>query len=71
MTIAYEKAIYLELGEDIEKQLKYTGCTFVVNYDDLTYTFSGCPRHLLDKILELKDTKGANSLLREFNPSAT
>ena len=64
----YEKAIYLELGEDIGNELKENDCKIIINYDNLTYTFSDCPDSILKKILSAKKSKGERSLLNEFKP---
>ena len=64
----YQKAIYLELGEDIGKELKKNHCEIIINYDDVTYSFSDCPDSLLKKIIKLKKSRGVGSILNEFHP---
>jgi hypothetical protein len=64
----YEKAIYLELGEDIEKELEYNHCEIIINYEDVTYSFSDCPDSLVKKITKVKKSKGKGSILNEFRP---
>ena len=65
----YEKAIYLELGEDIGKELKENHCEIIINYEDVTYSFSDCPDSLLKKIIKVKKSKGKGSILNEFHPA--
>jgi len=62
----YEKAIYEELGEDIGNELKENHCKIIVNYENVTYTFSDCPNSLLEKIIKIKKLKGEGSILNEF-----
>ena len=64
----YEKAIYLELGEDIGKELKENHCEIIINYEDVTYNFSDCPDSLVKKIIKVKKSKGKGSILNEFHP---
>jgi hypothetical protein len=68
MSRYYEKAIYQELGEDIEKELKENHSEIIINYDDVTYNFSDCPDSLLKKIIKVKKSKGKDSILNEFRP---
>ncbi|HTD39411.1 MAG TPA: hypothetical protein VK671_02235 [Mucilaginibacter sp.] len=65
----YEKAIHQELGECIENELKRNHCKIIVNCDNMTYTFSKCPEYLLEKINEVKKSKGKSSILNEFSPN--
>jgi sulfur relay (sulfurtransferase) DsrC/TusE family protein len=65
----YEKAIHLELGIDIEIELKKNHCKIIVNYSNLTYTFSHCPDLLMEKIKKIKKAKGKSSILNEFSPN--
>ncbi|MDB5142591.1 MAG: hypothetical protein JWQ66_1304 [Mucilaginibacter sp.] len=65
----YEKAIYLELGEDIGNALKENHCKFIVNYENVTFTFSDCPLSLLKKIIRVKKSRGEGSILNEFSPN--
>jgi len=67
----YEKAIYLELGEDIGKELKKNHCEIIINYEDVTYNFSDCPDSLLKKITKVKKSKGKGSILNEFRPGCS
>jgi hypothetical protein len=60
MTIAYQKAILVELGPDISAELAENCVVFLVNYDDLTYTFQNCPPLLLEKIIARKESKKAD-----------
>lgn len=69
MLTIYEKAIHQELGAGIESELKKNHCKIIVNYDNLTYTFSNCPDLLLKKIKEMKKSKGKGSILNEFSPN--
>jgi hypothetical protein len=62
----YEKAIYLELGEDIGKELKENHCEMIINYQDVTYNFSNCPDSLMKKIIKVKKSRGKGSILNEF-----
>ena len=64
----YEKAIYLELGEDIGKELKENHCEIMINYEDVTYSFSHCPDSLVKKITKVKKSRGKGSILNEFRP---
>jgi hypothetical protein len=64
----YEKAIYLELGEEIGRGLKENHCEIIINYEDVTYSFSDCPDSLLKKITKVKKSKGEGSILNEFRP---
>jgi hypothetical protein len=66
MSRYYEKAIYQELGEDIEKELKENHSEIKINFEDVTYNFSDCPDSLLKKIIKVKNSKGKNSILNEF-----
>jgi hypothetical protein len=36
---AYEVAIYMELGEDVTKELNDLNCEIIIDIDTLTYTF--------------------------------
>lgn len=65
----YEQAIRKELGEAIENELKKNHCKIIVNYDNLTYTFSNCPELLLKKMKTVKKSKGKSSILNEFSPN--
>jgi hypothetical protein len=62
----YEKAIYDELGEGIGSELKENHCKIIINYENMTYTFSDCSDSLLGKIIEEKKLKGEGSILNEF-----
>ena len=71
MSRYYEKAIYQELGEDIEKELKENHSEIIINYDDVTYSFSDCPDSLVKKITKVKKLKGKGSILNEFRPDCS
>lgn len=62
----YKEAILLELGTKIAKELIKNKCEFVVNTDNLTFSFLNCPADLLEQVLEMKILKGEHSILDEF-----
>ena len=71
MSRYYEKAIYQELGEDLEKELKEYHSEIIINCEDVTYNFSDCPDSLLKKIIKVKKSKGKDSILNEFRPDCS
>ncbi|MGZ3778644.1 MAG: hypothetical protein ACXVI9_14230 [Mucilaginibacter sp.] len=66
MRDVYEIAIYKELGEKLANSLIDSHCDIWINVENLTYTFQNCPKHLVKRILELRDAKGESSILNEY-----
>jgi len=58
----YEKAVYHELGVAIASALKKSHCEFIVNYENVNFTFLDCPHALLKKNNKSEKVKG-----RRFN----
>jgi hypothetical protein len=65
----YEKAVYHELGVAIASALKKSHCEFIVNYENVNFTFLDCPHALLKKIIRVKKSRGEGSILNEFSPN--
>lgn len=66
MKTSYTTAIYNELNEELVNKLKDGKYDLVINYDTLEFYFHKCPNYIIIKIEQLRNIKGADSVLKNF-----